>query len=456
MDLSNCWKALAWGLAAAVSLPIGALAGVYLRPPRKIVSAVTAFGAGALLFALAVELFAGALELATDEHGVVLHRSIIVAVVVGAIAGGLLFQALSHILNGHGAFLRRGALIRKHVVREHRRRARRLLKGLARVEILQALPPEEVIRLIPCVETVELEPGGVVFEEGARGDRLYFVDSGRVDIVRRGANEERVHIATLGPGEVFGEIALLSDDPRTATAVAATKVSLTAVGKDDFDRLLESSPRLRAAVRGLAGERLRDLAGRGAVEPGDARRWERIAESNLDVHLLAPTREDVAAETEQHGQGHDVGLAIWLGAVLDGIPESLVIGMLVVAAAASGEPLSLAFMAGVFLANFPEAMSSAVTMRSSGMGLGRTLAMWTSLCLMGGVAAFAGAAFFPPHPEGAIALCVHAIEGLAGGAMLTMIAETMLPEAFEMGGGPVAGLSTLAGFLAALAVKLVH
>ena len=45
---------------------------------------------------------------------------------------------------------------------------------------------------------------------------------------------------------------------------------------------------------------------------------------------------------------------------------------------------------------------------------------------------------------------------LAAGAMLTMIAETMLPEAFEQGGGPIVGLSTLAGFLAALLVKLIH
>ena len=50
---------------------------------------------------------------------------------------------------------------------------------------------------------------------------------------------------------------------------------------------------------------------------------------------------------------------------------------------------------------------------------------------------------------------VFAIEGLAAGAMLTMIAETMLPEAYEQGGSGVVGLSTLAGFLAAMAVKLI-
>ncbi|MDD5305805.1 MAG: cyclic nucleotide-binding domain-containing protein [Deltaproteobacteria bacterium] len=456
MNLPLCGMAALWGIVAAVSLPLGALVGAYVRPPRKLVSSVTAFGAGALLFALAVELFAGALHTASDEGGVVVEREIVIAVAAGAIAGGLLFQWLNHILNGRGAFLRRGALLRRHVVREQRKRARRLLAGLSRVKILQALPPEEVIRLIPCVETRVLESGSVVFEEGDRGDRLYFVDSGKVDILRRGAGEERVHIATLHAGDVFGEIALLSNDPRTATAIAATRVSLSVLGKEDLNRLLGSSAKLRAAVQGLVGERLRELEGRGAVDPEEARRWERSAASHLDAQLADPTREDIRAEAEGHGRKSEVALAIWLGAILDGVPESLVIGMLAVASAAGGQPMSLAFVAGVFLANFPEAMSSAVTMRSAGMSRARVLTMWGSLCVMGGIAAFAGAALFPGQGHGEPSLWVHAIEGLAGGAMLTMIAETMLPEAFEMGGGPVAGLSTLAGFLSALAVKLVH
>jgi zinc transporter ZupT len=157
-----------------------------------------------------------------------------------------------------------------------------------------------------------------------------------------------------------------------------------------------------------------------------------------------PGRSEFAAAT-----------AIWLGIALDGIPESLVIGMLVVAAAAEGSTISLAFILGVFMANLPEALSSAVTMRQGGMKTARVLWMWMSLFIMTAVGASIGAAVFPAHPEGWVVYLIFAIEGLAGGAMLTMIAETMLPEAFEQGGGTIVGLSTLAGYLAALSVKLV-
>ncbi|MFC1816818.1 ZIP family metal transporter [Thermodesulfobacteriota bacterium] len=149
-------------------------------------------------------------------------------------------------------------------------------------------------------------------------------------------------------------------------------------------------------------------------------------------------------------------LSIWLGIALDGIPESLIIGMLVVAAAAQQKMMSLAFIAGVFLANLPEAMSSAVTMRKNKAKINKIFWMWMSLCIMTGIGAFCGALIFPPHPDGWLVYFIFCIEGIAAGAMLTMIAETMLPEAFEQGGGTIVGLSMLTGFLTALAVKLIH
>jgi len=116
--------------------------------------------------------------------------------------------------------------------------------------------------------------------------------------------------------------------------------------------------------------------------------------------------------------------------------------------------MSLAFIAGVFLANLPEAMSSAVTMKRQGSSFGKIFWMWMSLCVMTGVGALVGALIFPAHPEGALLYFISGVEGLAAGAMLTMIAETMVPEAFEQGGGTIVGLSTLTGFLAALGIKI--
>ena len=88
------------------------------------------------------------------------------------------------------------------------------------------------------------------------------------------------------------------------------------------------------------------------------------------------------------------------------------------------------------------------------MKLVKIYIMWGSIVLLTGIGAFIGATMFPVEPTGSLLFFVIAIEGLAAGAMLTMIAETMLPEAFEQGGS-VIGLSTLAGFLSALVIKIL-
>jgi zinc transporter ZupT len=132
---------------------------------------------------------------------------------------------------------------------------------------------------------------------------------------------------------------------------------------------------------------------------------------------------------------------MFLGMTLDGIPESFVIGANVLITGG----ISLSLLGGLFLANLPEALSSAAGMKEQGLRVPRILAMWTSLMLMTGAGAALGAVWL----EGASAELFALIEGVAAGAMLTMVAETMLPEAFHKGGG-VVGLSTLAGFLLAI------
>merc|ERR1712060_868777 len=138
---------------------------------------------------------------------------------------------------------------------------------------------------------------------------------------------------------------------------------------------------------------------------------------------------------------------IWLGILIDGVPESFVMGILCNTAS---QGRLLAFVVGVFLANFPEAMSSAGTMRLHGMKKRVIMVMWSSITVLTGVGAFIGATVFLPGStdDPAVQKIIAAIEGLCGGAMLCMIANTVLPEAFEQG-GDVTGLSALMGFLVA-------
>ncbi|MCP4602235.1 MAG: cyclic nucleotide-binding domain-containing protein [Proteobacteria bacterium] len=457
MDSNLPLIGLFWGTVSAVSLPLGAVIGLATRPSKKVTSALMAFGGGALLFALSIELFGHAIHSASDDHGNIVDPWIIVATMVAALMGGLLFELLNQLLSNQGAFLRNGALFRKHIEKAKRKEAKKMLKSLSRVKLLQALPAEEVIRIIPCVKRQSFEAKDIIFEQGDTGEELFFVLSGKVYIERGGVKiEESKAIATLGSGEVFGEIALISDQPRTATAAAMSEVKLLSIHKSDFDAVLKESQALQEAVQKLVQTRIQDLTQKDAVLPEEAKDWEERALGTFKRVSLELTDKDISEEVEKHQKKGKAATAIWLGIALDGIPESLVIGMLVVTAAAEKTAMSLAFIVGVFLANLPESMSSAVTMLSSGFKVNKIFWMWMSLCIVTGLGALLGTIIFPPHPEGWLVYFIFGIEGLAAGAMLTMIAETMLPEAFEQGGGSIVGLSTLAGFLAALSVKLIH
>lgn len=150
--------------------------------------------------------------------------------------------------------------------------------------------------------------------------------------------------------------------------------------------------------------------------------------------------------------GSGVGLAIWLGMLIDGIPEALVIGITTV----SADGVSYALVIAFFLANLPEALSSSIIMLENGMSKLVISCMWLFLVAMTGVGAIIGSFMKEPEdagPNDAFYYGTSAIEGLAAGAMLVVISNAMLPEAFRQGGS-LSGLSVLCGFLAALFLEL--
>lgn len=185
----------------------------------------------------------------------------------------------------------------------------------------------------------------------------------------------------------------------------------------------------------------------------DAEVFEEVP-SKADTVSHSPHAKD--AEGGGHGGGHHqnahAAIMIWLGILIDAVPESVVLGIL---SSTSSSGSLLTFVIGVFLSNLPEAMSSSGTMAACGVARTRILCMWSSIVVLTGVGAALGAIIFPPgsEDEEGSQYAIAAIEGMCGGAMLTMIANTALPEAFEQGGN-VVGLSTLLGFLSALFVSV--
>jgi len=441
LDLSLGFTAFAWGIASAISLPLGALLGMWWEPRKKINSAFMAFGAGALLFALTIELF-GHVPHHVDRHGL---DALLVAI-AGALTGGVLFDLLNNVLNDRGAFLRKLSSARHYVAHMKRRHTEALIEELSGVPILTGLEPEEMVELVQRIKKKRFRAGDVIFRQGDEAHEMFFIVKGAVDIVHH-ENGKAVRLAELGVYDTFGELGIVSGFPRSADAIARTDVAVYSLFASDFDRILHGNPVVRDSIAALANARLTNSHLRSSGDFDEEWRDEILAA--LDAMKLPVTGEEIRAEGIDRTQGK-AALAIWLGILIDGIPESLVIGMLAV----STTGISLGFIAGVFLANLPEAMSSAVSMRANGMSLLRIYWMWGSICLLTGVGAFLGSVMFTEQPTCHLFFLMIGIESLAAGAMLTMIAETMLPEAFEQGGA-IVGLATLGGFLAALTVKVL-
>jgi zinc transporter, ZIP family len=141
------------------------------------------------------------------------------------------------------------------------------------------------------------------------------------------------------------------------------------------------------------------------------------------------------------------GPAIVLGIVLDGIPESFVLGLTVLE---SGE-VSAAFLVAVFLSNLPEAIAATTGLSRSGWSRRRILGLWVAVMLVCGVSALAGFALL----DGAAPSTIAFVLAFAGGAILTMLADTMMPEAFEHGGRQV-GVVTTIGFALAFAISALE
>jgi ZIP family zinc transporter len=134
----------------------------------------------------------------------------------------------------------------------------------------------------------------------------------------------------------------------------------------------------------------------------------------------------------------DSARAIAIGALMDGIPESAAIGISLL----GGGNISAALVAAVFLSNIPEGLSSAAGMKQSGRSTAHILGLWGTVTLASALAALLGYFFLDGAPVDLIALN----QSFAAGAILTMLASTMMPEAYDEG-GQLVGLVTAVGFL---------
>jgi len=134
------------------------------------------------------------------------------------------------------------------------------------------------------------------------------------------------------------------------------------------------------------------------------------------------------------------GMAIAIGALLDGIPESMVIGLSLI----GGGSVGFVTVIAIFISNVPEGLSSSAGMKKAGRSRLYIFGLWSAIVLISAIAALIGYAGF----RGASGDFIAAITAVAAGAMLAMLADTMIPEAFDEARN-WAGLITVLGFLTA-------
>jgi ZIP family zinc transporter len=151
--------------------------------------------------------------------------------------------------------------------------------------------------------------------------------------------------------------------------------------------------------------------------------------------------EQQPSEDEQSGSG----AAIAVGALLDGVPESVVLGLGLV----SGGGVSLSVLAAVFISNVPEGLSSASGMKAKGRSARYVFGVWGGIAVVSALSALVGYSLLGGAPPEVVAV----ITAVAAGAILTMVADTMIPEAFERTRSWTGAIASL-GFLVAFAIDV--
>lgn len=373
--------ALVFGILSGTSLPIGAWLGVALAPVKKETCALMmAFGAGALLFAVTVELYGHALAQVADGD---LGLMEIFTTIFGAFVGCAFYLTINQWLDDW------------------------MMKDLDDVESGKEIADDKKTAAVQDAASPQ-ETDSLMKELKKQRDAAE-------------TEKATVEAPSSGRGKDLWKKAIPKALADKSSVVKAARI----IRSDSIMRKGES--RLRG----------REIAFRALHE-----------QDNDDKHAKS------------------VAFALFLGLLVDGVPEGVLMGFL----AAEGH-LTPVLVISLFVANFPEAFSSASLLVQAKMSVPKIIGMWTGLCLLvgslGGLSCYLLLLVFPEFGQGGlhskalpmpVLLGISLVEGITGGAMIACISAVMLPEAFEQAGkhGPFytqSGFWCTSGFLLSVALK---
>ncbi|MFH0893490.1 MAG: cyclic nucleotide-binding domain-containing protein [Bacteroidota bacterium] len=430
MDLTPSMNALFFGLLSAFALILGFILSRFWTPKPKISAALMAFGGGALLAALTLDLVNEALE---KKHFLPLF--------IGCIAGGVLYVLLNALINSKGGFLRKTSTTISHIRKKNAKHYDTVITAFSQIPAFHRIRPDHIKALLPHLIHKKYSKGTKIITQGHSGNQLFIIEKGEVILIDEQDNNKET--ARLKDHEIFGELFLLTENKHPLSVVATAETKVWILPKDDFLHLLEESQEEVDVSNKNTEEIHKEFRPVSENEKAKSVAWSIEARASGHMHHAPLTPAIVKKHNEEHSSAP---AAIFMGMTLDGIPESIVLGA---SLAIPNATISWSLLAGLFLSNFPEALSSSVGMKQNKMPAMKIFIMFASLFIISGLCSYFGNIFF----AGASPTMFVLFQGIAAGAMLTMVAETMLPEAFHLGGN-ITGLSTLAGFLAAIAAKL--
>jgi ZIP family zinc transporter len=164
-----------------------------------------------------------------------------------------------------------------------------------------------------------------------------------------------------------------------------------------------------------------------------------LANYILNRKSRGSTRHRKKSHGENAGGGKDAsGLALLVGSVMDNIPENMALGISLV----TGGAVNIVLIAAIFLSNFPEGLSSAQGMKSNGRSKKYIVSLWSIAVVIGTISSVIGFTFLSNTAPSTISIAIS----FAAGAILVMLAESMIPEAHAEGGSSRIGIATMAGF----------
>src|SRR6202167_6252452 len=164
-----------------------------------------------------------------------------------------------------------------------------VLELLARVPVFSTLVPADLQRISEFAVPREFDPGQVVFREGDSSDTCYIVRSGRARAVREHSGGRTITLATFGPGDIFGELAMFEDERRSATVEAIGPTSVVGVLGPDMRRLMGEHPEIATRLVIALGRRLREMNARLS------RQSFQTVQSRVAVVLSELVEQEVAA-----------------------------------------------------------------------------------------------------------------------------------------------------------------